>query len=129
MSKLITLPSGAKLEITVSPFAISKDLYHAVLEEAKEIKVSSQDQVFNVTKDVFCTLLSSKKVEAALNECMKRVAYNSRKIDSETFEPVEAREDYFLVCFEVAKENITPFMKHLYAQYAPILEKLISTLA
>lgn len=122
--KTIALPSGAKLDITVSPFGVSKALYQAVLEEAKTVKAESSDSVLNLSKDVICTLLSSQKVEAALNECMKKVVYNGKRIDSETFEPVAAREDYLLVCMEVAKENITPFMKPLYARYSPLLEKL-----
>lgn len=127
--KTVMLPSGAKLDITVSPFGISKNLYQAVVEEAKNVKANSEDSIFNLGKDIVCTLLSSQKVEAALNECMKRVVYNGKRVDSDTFEPVETREDYIPVCIEVAKENINPFMKHLYAQYSPVWEKLKGFLA
>lgn len=125
MAKSITLPSGAKLDITVSPFAISRALYQAVLEECKALKLDPKAEIdVNLWKDLFCTMMSSPRIQAALDECMKRVIYNGRKIDADTFEPVEARDDYFTVCIEVAKENILPFTKSLFAQYGAILEKL-----
>ena len=39
------------------------------------------------------------------------------KIDKDTFEPVENREDYIQVCLEVIKENVAPFLKSLFAEY------------
>lgn len=130
MNKSVSLPSGAKLDITVSPFAISRSLYQAVLEETKSLKLDPKAEVdVNLMKDLFCTLLSSKKVESCLDECMKRVTYNGKKIDGDTFEPISAREDYLTVCWEVASENIVPFTKSLSAQFSPALEKLKATLA
>jgi hypothetical protein len=130
MNKSVQLPSGAKLVITVSPFAVSRALYQALLEELKGLKLDPKAEIdVNLWKDLFCSALSSKKIEACLEECMKRATYNGRKIDSDTFEPVEARGDYFDVCFEVAKENVLPFAKSLYAQYADILAKVKSALA
>lgn len=119
------LPSGATLKITVAPFHDAKALYQACLEELKFLKVDPNDEIdVNLFKDLFCAALSSKKIEVALKECLKRVTYNDLKIDEQTFEPVEARQDYILVCFEVAKENIAPFAKSLYAEFAPILERI-----
>lgn len=130
MVKSIVLPSGAKLDINVSPFPISRALYQAILDEAKALKLDAKTEMdVNFFKDLFCIGLSSKKIEACIEECFKRVTYNGRRIDSETFEPVEAREDYMTVCFEVAQENILPFTKTLMRQYSHILEKLKSGLA
>lgn len=127
--KSVTLPSGSKLDISVSEFKVSKALYQAICEEAKGVQINSAAEVANLSKDLVCTLLSSKKVESALDECMKRVVYNNRKVDQDTWEPVEAREDYFQACYEVAKENIEPFLKPLMQKYSPIVEKLKSSLA
>lgn len=125
MNKEIILPSGAKLHITLSPFAISKALYLAVLEEARTLHIDTQRPAdFNFFKDVFCAGFSSRKIEQALNECMKRVLYNGTRITDDTFEPVEAREDYTTVCFEVAQENLNPFTKHLLQQFNRIVEML-----
>jgi hypothetical protein len=108
------LPSGAELRITLAPFSDSKALYQAFLEEIKGLKVESSTEIdTNFIKDIFCVGLASKKFEVALWKCMERALYNNLKITENTFEPVEARQDYMLVCFEVAKENIAPFTKTL----------------
>lgn len=119
--KEVILDSKAVLKIDPAPFAVSKSLYQAVIEEMKSIKIDVNVSDGNFFKDIFCVTFSSKRVELALDECMKRVLYNGNKISAETWEPIEAREDYTAVCFEVLKENLTPFMKSLYAQYAQIL--------
>lgn len=121
----VTLPSGAILEIGLSPFASSKALYQACLEEGKGLELDPKAEVdANLFKDIFCVGLSSKKIEACLWKCMEKSLYNEMKITEDTFEPVEARDDYLTVCFEVAKANIMPFTKSLYAQYSPILAML-----
>lgn len=130
MNVAVTLPTGAQLEITVSPFAPAKALYQAVLEELKGLNLDPTKEIdVNLFKDFFCTGFASKKIEACLWECMKRATYNGLKVSDDTFEPVEAREDYIQVCFEVAKANIAPFLKSLYAQFGPILAKLQSAQA
>lgn len=130
MANKVTLPSGSILEITVGSFQESKALYMAVMEELKVLKLDPTAEVdVNLFKDMFCAALSSKKIEAALDVCMKRVTYNGLKVTQDTFEPVEAREDYLNVCFEVAKENIQPFTKNLYAQFGDIFQKVKSSLA
>lgn len=125
------MPSGAILKIGVSPFEVSKALYQAVLEEAKVISFASTDEMVSVYKDLFCIGLSSKKIEAALWECFKKCIYNSGKgdfkVDKDTFESIEARADYVAVCIAVAKENIDPFVKGLYAEYSQFFEMLGST--
>lgn len=125
----VKLPSGAVLKITLAPFADSKALLNAVLEESKGLRVNPEDEVdVNLFKDIFCSGLSSKKIEAALMVCMGRVLYNDRKIDGETFEAEEARQDYIMACFEVASDNIRPFMKSLFAEFGAILASLKSSL-
>lgn len=115
--KEIKLPSGAVLKIQPAPFAVAKALYQAVLEEVKSVQVSSTTDLASVFKDLACVGFSSKKIESCLNECFKRCLYNDHKMDEATFEPIEARDDYIVVCMNVAKENIFPFVKSLYAEY------------
>jgi hypothetical protein len=122
MSKEVKLPSGAILKITLSPFKDAKALYQAMLEEAKTLKLDPHVEIdTNLYTDLFCAALSSKRIETALWECMKRVTYNDLKISDDTFEPEAARDDYLQVCFEVAKENVQPFMKALMQQYSQVL--------
>lgn len=126
----VVLPSGAKLKITPSSFAVAKDLFQAVTEEMKGLSISSSTEIdINLFKDLFCSGLSSKKIEKCLWECMKKATYNDLKITEDTFEPVEARQDYLQVMFEVAKENISPFMKSLFASFGDILKKIPSVQA
>jgi hypothetical protein len=125
--KVIALPSGAELKIDVAPFAVAKALYQSILEEMKAVQIDPEQEVdVNLFKDLFCVSFSSKKIELALKECMKRAIYNGARITDETWEPVEARDDYLKVCFEVAKENIAPFVKSLYAEYSHLQEMLRS---
>jgi hypothetical protein len=127
--KEVKVPSGAELKITLAPFSESKALFQAVTEEVKSLKLDPNAEVdVNFWKDIFCLGISSKRIEQALEPCLKRSTYNGLKIDKDTFESPESREDYLTVCYEVAKENLLPFTKSLYAQYAPILEKLKSGL-
>lgn len=114
--KEITLPSGAKLKITLSPFAVSKALYLAALEEIQLVKLDANAEIESIFKDLFCLGFSSKKIEAKLADCMKRVTYNDQHITEDTFEPENARQDYMAVQFEVALANILPFTKDLTAQ-------------
>jgi hypothetical protein len=120
----IKLPSGATLKITPSPFAVSKALYQTLLKEARGITVNTKTEMTELYKDIFCVGFSSPEVERCLWECFKRCTYNNGKgdlkIDENTFEPVEARDDYMSVCVEVIKENVLPFVKSLYAEYLRI---------
>lgn len=115
------LPSGAVLKIQVAPFSDSKALYQAILEEMKGVVVTKDTDMSSVFKDVACIGFSSKKIEAALWKCFERCTYDSGKgalkIDSDSFEPVKSRDDYMAVCLNVAKENIAPFVKSLFAEY------------
>lgn len=121
----IKLPSGAMLMINPAPFADAKALYQAMLKEVKQISFDPKTDIdTEFIKNVFCTGFSSEIIEAKVWECMKRCTYNKEKLVPDIFEPVEARDDYFTVCFEVAKENIAPFTKSLYAQYSHILDLL-----
>jgi hypothetical protein len=126
----VKLPSGAVLKLKAAAFPVSKALYQAVLEELREIPISAQTQMASVYKDMFCVGFSSKKVEECLKECFKCCQYcdgrGDLKIDDDTFEPVAARDDYLTVCMEVAKENINPFGKSLYAEYGKYLEMILN---
>ena len=119
--KEIALKSGSVLKIGHIPFAEAKNLYQAVLEEAKSIKLSASTDITAMMKDLFCVGFSSKRVELALNEVMKRCLYNDLKIDDKTFEPLEARCDYSIVCVEVLMDVLAPFTKGLYAEFGRLL--------
>lgn len=126
--KEIELPSGAKLRINLAPFADSRALYQSVMRELRGIHYSATMDVEELGKDLFCIGFSSPDIEGALWQCFKRCTYEGiagkgpMKIDLDTFEPVEARDDYLKVCVEVAKENIFPFAKSLFAEFKAFLD-------
>jgi len=131
----VDLPSGAVLKVTCAPFATSKALYQAIL---KELRMARGDTITDIGKEIFCLGFSSLEVEACLWECFKRCSYNASagpgagadlKIDKDTFELVERREDYFKVCAEVVKENVLPFAKNLYAEFQNYLSMFGTTQA
>lgn len=125
--KEVDLPSGAKLSILSIPFAEAKALYQAILEEGKGIAFDSSVDIASLVKQLFCAGFSSKKVDACLSICLSRCTYNSLKIDKDTFEPLEARSDYSIVCIEVIQDTVAPFMKGLYAEFARLLSAMQSS--
>lgn len=129
-----TCPSGAILQINAAPFAQAKALYQALLREARGIQFSSKMELSALYKDLFCVGFSSPEIERALWECMELCTYNYNgkgdlKIDKDSFEPVGARDDYMVVCMEVTKENVLPFVKSLYAEYKNFMGMIDNILA
>lgn len=126
----VVLPSGATLKVTAAPFAASKALYQALLRELRGVDASSYSALL---QQVFCSGFSSPEIEACLWECFKRCSYDGGagdlKIDKDTFEPLERRQDYMDVCIEVAKENVLPFVNRLYAEFQKYLLMVTSTQA
>lgn len=125
----VDLPSGAKLEIYPADFLVAKRLYQVIAKEAEEIRVSGQDEVENLFKDILMRAISSEKIDAQLWECMKKCTYNGLRITPQTFEPVVARGDYLLAMFEVAVVNVSPFTKSLFTKFADISGKFREALA
>lgn len=125
-SKKVSLPSGAVLEITMAPFLEGRRLLGAVSNCIKSVKVDASlgdASNLNSLKDVFLSCLTSKEVEDATLDCLKRCTYNGERITSwDIFDNLKAREDYMTVCVEVVKFNLTPFMKNLLQLLSGILK-------
>jgi hypothetical protein len=120
-SREVTLPSGRVLTVNPAPFHDAKKLYQAIGGEALRVQIIGEDDLSETIKNVICLGSSSLAIEQALNPCMKRCLYQGVKIDDRSFEPEEAREDYLDICVEVAKENLRPFTKSLFAQFKGLL--------
>lgn len=77
-------------------------------------------------------LASSNEVEESLFTCGKRAVYgnekNIAKITEEFFEPLEHRELYYPIMFELIKVNVLPFIKGLFSQFGGSVEKIKSFL-
>lgn len=123
--KVITLPSGKKLEIHPSPFAASKALHQAVMKEIKELKFDPNAEVdVNLIKDLYCIGYSSVEIDRCLTKCFEKVLYDGLRVTDHTWEPIEARADYVEACYAVLSETLAPFMKSLYAQFGAMLKKV-----
>lgn len=113
------------MKVNPAPFSTAKALYQAVLKEGRGVPISTKMDLAGLYKELFCVAFSSEEIEKCLKECFKRCTYDNGKgdlkIDDSSFESVEARGDYMTVCMEVAKENILPFVKNLYAEYQHIM--------
>lgn len=124
----VKLLSGAELAINPAPFRDGRALYQSVFSESRALRFDPTVEVdVNFKKDVWCVMLASKLIEEALWKCFERCTYNGLKITEDTFEPVEARGDYFELCMEVGMDNIAPFMKGLSAEFGVILSALKPT--
>lgn len=126
----VRLPSGSELTVSVAPFADSKALYQALLEEVKGVKLNDDQNIDgNFYKDLFCTGFSSKRIEAAVQACMKKCLIDGEKFTNDYFEPEEKRADYFVMSYEVTKANISPFTKDLYARFTGLISQIQGTQA
>lgn len=125
------LPSGAVLKVAPSPFAPAWALYQSLLGELKSITVTKEPDVAALFKDLFCHGFTSPEVERCLWVCFGRCIYSDKrgdlKIDKDTFEPVETRQDFMDVCMEVARENVLPFVSSLYAEYKKFTSMSLNT--
>ena len=127
----VKLDSGSTLKVAPAAFPASKRLYQAILKEMKGVQIYSLAELPTVLKDVFCLGFASPEIEKCLYECFKNCTIDSGggeiRITEDSFERVEARQDYIQVCIEVAEENVRPFLKSLYAQYLRLLSMTEST--
>lgn len=119
--KEVVLPSGRKLSVQPAPFKEAKALYQALATEFLRADIDGEAELANLIKNVMCLAISSPRVEAALEPCLRRCTYNSLRISEESFESEEAREDYLDICIEVSKENLTPFTKSLFAGFKGLM--------
>jgi hypothetical protein len=123
----VILPSGAVLKINPAPYSPAKQLFVACMKEIKAVDLGNDinaDLGLNLIKDLFCSAISSPEIEKAMIPCLKAALYNELPISDKTFEPVEARQDYFQVMYEVAKENVLPFFpKNLLSQLSESMKK------
>jgi len=120
------LSSGAVLEFDLAPFLEAEELFQVFTGELKPIKLEKDTHVVTMYKDAIFTLMSSKNFRAAIWVCLKRALYNGQRVTEKTFEPQSAREDYLACLYEVAKENLAPFTKDLYARFGHIFQEGIS---
>lgn len=119
MSDLI-VSSGAKVVINVADFEDTIALKNSIVREASKnvaldaISLSSDIARLAV---LAATVDSSPEVYAAIWPCLSRCTYNGEKITKKTFEPVEARKDYYDILIECVKVNVSPFFESVLSKF------------
>lgn len=129
----LTTASGAEVKINVADFITSMKLKKAVVEAVKESDVDVSSIDLNNLKigaidsilQIILTADSSDKVEDAIFKCLARCTYNDTKITRDTFEPVEARKDYYEIVIACLKENLTPFFEAPLLKLNSLQEKIM----
>lgn len=110
----ITVPSGAKVVINPADFRASIALKNAL---QRELAKSNTTLKMNLNSDalelgrLIMLVDSSPEVNALLWPCLARCTYNDEKITEKTFEPVEARQDYYDIVLECGRVNLSPFFE------------------
>jgi hypothetical protein len=128
--KEVTLPSGRMLKISLAPFSDGRQLFEAIAAESKNIEFKgSTDMDIGLFKDAFCVMIPSKMVNACLMKCMSRATIEGLKISEDSFSEEEHRQDYLPTLFEVAKENVLPFVSGPYAKLLAHLRVIFQDLA
>jgi len=123
-----TTKNDILVKINPADFLTSMELKKAVVTAIKDsdLNISSIDIDPNNIKggviepivQMILSADSSPMVEKAVFKCLKRCTYGGEKITIETFEPIEAREDYYEIVIACLKENLLPFFR-------PLLSKLV----
>lgn len=127
MSKMkeYKLPSGKTMRYNISSFHKGTTLYQTILREARTLDLSSATELDEkLILQIGLLALSSTKIEEAILECCDKAVIDGEGFSKEYFEPEDNREDYIPALAEIAKANIMPFMKSLYAQFSTIFQKV-----
>ena len=130
--KEFTMPSGAKLHVSMAPFEDADELKNAILKAAKDLKMtedilgiemSTLAQDAGALTQLMGTLINaatSPDIKQAVFRCAARASYDKRKVDNALFDDPElgekAREDYYAICMKIAEVNVLPFFKKVFSR-------------
>lgn len=110
-----TLPSQAKLHVTVVPFKDAMALTKSLMKAASGIQLARNplDMDVTVLKDAMIAAATSEEVETAVFRCLERCTYEGIRVTPDLFNDKDlgekARADYFSICGKVVEVNCAPF--------------------
>lgn len=110
--------SGAKVNIKIASFGEVMRFKNAIQKAFSKsgIKFELSDNISDLTQIVML-IDSDDDVFRCLFECLKKCTYNGEKITENTFEPEDARQDYYDIVIECLKVNFSPFLKGLASKW------------
>jgi hypothetical protein len=111
--------SGAKIVINPAPFKDAKNLKNAIESESARSGVD----ISNLKNFGSLILLvdSSVAFNMAIAPCLLRCTRNDQKITDETFDAIEARQDYYEILVACVKENVGPLLDGLFSQFTSVM--------
>ena len=112
--------NGAEIIINEADFDSAVALKNAV--ERQLVGTLKGDLSMDSLFDAFLLVDSSPEVNAALFKCLIRSTYNGMQITKATFEPSEARLDYFDIAKACVEVNLTPFFQGLVSKLSGIIQ-------
>jgi len=134
MSEEFKAPSGKKIVINPADFCDVLDLKNAIQKAAiasgLDIPTSLSAELMDQDIDLSgliktaLTVDSDKDVQECAFKCLTRCTRGGEKITKETFDDIEAREDYYDIVLSCFKVNLTPFFKPLLSKLSPFLDKM-----
>ena len=115
-------PSGATVVINDAPWSAAKALKKAIQREAAlaGLKIDF-DQDVSALINVFMQVDGADTVDAALWPCLVRCTRNGEKIQESTFDPTDARQDYYEIVFACLKANLGPLVESLFLKLSVVL--------
>lgn len=124
------LKSGKILELNLAPIDKALSLYRAIIYECKGDKIQL-DRIIKMLKSLYnsaevqedfsiidviadnkeaiLSIIGSKLVMEAIQDCCEKVIYDKQKFSLELFDDEKNRPDFFGVMVVVALENLSPF--------------------
>ena len=126
----ITLKSGNVLKVNVAPFIdairLTNIVAKAFSQRGLDFKIDRDTELkfetlFNKNPDAFvkglADIVFEEFVMNVVFKCAERCIYVKRgvslKINPDTFEDEEAREDFYEIMYKIAYANIKPFFANL----------------
>lgn len=110
----------------ITAMKLKKAVIGAVKESNVDLSKIDMDNLNLASIDTIGQIIlaadSSEKVEKAIFDCLKRCTYNGEKITPDTFEPIEARKDYYDIIIECLKGNLGPFFEPLYLKLQKLFQ-------
>lgn len=120
----INVPSGAKVIINVCGFDDAIAIKNAIIREASKnglgAGISLSSDILTLAR-LAALVDSSPEVYAALWPCLARCTYDGEKITKKTFEPEEARKDFYDIAIECARANVSPFFESALSKFKELL--------
>lgn len=111
--------NGKELKVTSASFGVVFSLKKAISDALKSGGIKIDTSGFDLEKmevgdiggiiEMVLSLATDENVQLLLFSCCERVLLGKDKIDKDFFEPVENRQYYYPIMFEVLKVNLTPF--------------------